>query len=176
MTDPAGNASSTVGLRQPLLLRLLHAAAVLAVFAAWLSGLLSALRHDGRLAALHLQPPGDWIDLHSAIGEITTPIALLFGLYAITVGRWRLRRPSNAAALLALALAVGSGQFMDEDWLLDGRIHHPLYSLHLTAWLIITAVVSWHVVGVLRRGGLSLAASMLPVQPQKPDRPAHPHG
>ena len=93
MTDPAGNASSTVGLRQPLLLRLLHAAAVLAVFAAWLSGLLSALRHDGRLAALQLQAPGDWIDLHSAIGEITTPIALFFGLYAITVGRWRLRRP-----------------------------------------------------------------------------------
>lgn len=174
MTDPAGNASSTVGLRQPLLLRLLHAAAVLAVFAAWLSGLVSALRHDGRLAALHLQAPGEWLELHSAIGEITTPIALLFGLYAITVGRWRLRRPSNAAALLALALAVGSGQFMDEDWLLDGRIHHPLYSLHLTAWLIITAVVSWHVFGVLRRGGRSLAASMLPVQPQTPDRPAHP--
>ena len=144
------------------MLRGLHAATVLAVVAAWISGLLSALHHDGRLLALRVTVPGDWIEVHSAIGEITTPIALLFGLYAITLGRWRLRRPGNAAALLALALAVGSGQLMEEDWLLEGQLHHPLYSLHLTAWLIITFTVIWHVVAVLRRGGRSLALSMLP--------------
>jgi hypothetical protein len=43
------------------------------------------------------------------------PIALLFGLYALSLERARLDQVANTAALLGLAPAVGSGKLMQED-------------------------------------------------------------
>jgi hypothetical protein len=73
--------------------------------------------------------------------------------------------------MLELALAVGSGKFMQEDWLRDGQVHHLAYSLHLGAWLLIAAVVLWYLATVLRRGGISLAASMLQLKVRSNDTP-----
>jgi hypothetical protein len=99
------------------------------------------------------------------------PIALLFGLYALTAGRPRLRQPANALALVALVLAVGSGKLMDEDWLRESQLQQPVYSVHLLAWLLIALAVALHVAAVLRRGGLPLARSMASLKLRSRDRP-----
>lgn len=158
---------------QPSLLRLLHGATVLLVPMAWLTGLVVYSTDDGRFGRLPFSMPGNWIDIHGTVGVLLWPIALLFGVYAITAGRSRLRQPANALALLALALAVGSGKLMDESWLRDGQLHHLAYSVHLLAWLLIALVVILHVMAVLQRGGWPLARSMASVQLRPGDLPGN---
>ncbi len=156
---------------QPSLLRVLHGATALLVPLAWLSGLLVYSRHDGRWGRLPWTPGGDWIDIHGSLGVLLWPLALLFGLYALSLGRRRLTNPANALALLALALAVGSGKLMDEDWLREGQLQHGVYGLHLLAWLVLGLAVLGHVGGVLVRGGLPLARSMVSLRSRQGDRP-----
>ena len=158
---------------QPSLLRLLHGSMAGLVPLAWLSGLLVYSRFDGRWGRLFVQPDGDWIDLHGTVGVLLWPLALLFGLYALTLGRARLNRVANAVALLALALAVGSGKLMNEDWLRDGQLDHVVYSLHLLAWVLVAFAVLWHVGSVLLRGGSPLARSMVAFSLNSNDRPRH---
>lgn len=158
---------------QPSLLRLLHGSMVVLVPLAWLSGLLVYWRFDGRWGRLPWMPDGNWIDLHGSVGVALWPLALLFGAYALTLGRARLNRAANAVVLLALALAVGSGKLMDEDWLREGQLDHIVYSVHLLAWLLMAVAVLWHLVGVLRRGGFPLAQSMLAWRLRSDDRPQH---
>ena len=145
---------------QPLLLRLLHGAMVVLVPLAWLSGAVVFSNHDGRWLRLPLQVPGNWIDIHGTIGVLLWPLAALFVIYALSVGRFRLRHGSNAAALIGLVLAVGSGKFMEEDWLRNRELDHFIYHLHVLAWLLIAAAVAWHIAGVFSRGGVPLASSM----------------
>lgn len=145
---------------QPALLRLLHGAMVVLVPLAWLSGAIVYSNFDGRWLHLPVQLPGDWIEIHGSIGVLLWPLALLFALVAFTLGRHKLRQPANAAALMGLGLAVGSGKLMQENWLRDGRLDHLVYHLHLLAWLLIAAALLWHVAAVFRRGGRSLAGSM----------------
>jgi len=156
---------------QPSLLRLLHGATALLVPLAWLTGLLVYSAYDGRFGRLPFTLPGEWIDIHGTVGVLLWPIALLFGLYALTAGRPRLRQPANALALVALVLAVGSGKLMDENWLRESLFQQPLYSVHLLAWLLIALAVALHVAAVLRRGGLPLARSMASLKLRSSDRP-----
>ena len=158
---------------QPSLLRLLHGATALLVPLSWLTGLLVYSAYDGRFGRLPITFPGEWIDIHGTVGVLLWPLALLFALYAITVGRARLRQPANALALLALALAVGSGKLMDEDWLRDGQLDHAVYAIHLLAWLLIALALALHVGAVLQRGGLPLARSMASLQLRPGDRPGN---
>jgi len=156
---------------QPSLLRLLHAAVVLLVPLAWLSGVMVYSLYDGRWGRLPWQPAGDWIDLQGTLGVLLWPLAALFACYALTLGRVRLRQSANAAALLGLALAVGSGKLMSEDWLRDGDLDHVIYDLHLLAWLLIAAAVLWHGLALLRRGGSALASSMFRLEVRSHDSP-----
>lgn len=146
---------------QPSLLRLLHGLTAALLPLAWLSGLVVYSRYDGRWGRLSFVLPGDWIDLHGSIGVALWPVALLFGLYALSIGRWRLRQVGNALPLLALALAVGSGKAMQEDWLREGQLHHLAYHLHLLAWLALALAVGVHLLELLRRGGWPLLLSMV---------------
>lgn len=157
---------------QPSLLRLLHGATALLVPLAWLTGLQVYQAHDGRFGRLPVSLPGGWIDIHGTVGVLLGPVALLFALYALTLGRPRLRQPANALALLALGLAVASGKLMNEDWLRDGQLHHLVYSVHLLAWLLIALAVAVHGSAVLQRGGWPLARSMASVQMRAGDGPA----
>ena len=158
---------------QPSLLRLLHGATALLVPLAWLSGLLVYTLYDGRFGRLPLALPGDWIDLHGTVGVMLWPVALLFGLYALSAGRARLRQPANAIALLALVLAVASGKLMDENWLRNGQLDHLVYAIHLLGWLLIALAVGLHLRAVLRRGGLPLARSMASLQLRPGDLPGN---
>ena len=157
---------------QPSLLRLLHGATALLVPVAWITGLVVYSSYDGRFGRLPLALPSEWIDIHGTVGVLLWPVALLFGLYAVTAGRVRLRQPANAIALLALALAVGSGKLMQEDWLRQGQLHHLIYSLHLMAWVLMAIAVAIHVAAVWQRGGLPLARSMASFSLRKGDLPA----
>lgn len=145
---------------QPSLLRLLHAATGLLVVGAWLSGLVVLLSLDRRWGTLPGSLPGDWVDIHGTVGVALLPLALLFLFYAVTAGRWRLRRFTNLVPLLALLLAIGSGKLMDEDWLREGQLDHLVYDVHLGAWLVLAITVGLHLLGALRRGGLPLLLSM----------------
>lgn len=156
---------------QPALLRLLHGAMVVLVPLAFLSGAVVFSNHDGRWWQLPLPLPGDWIDIHGTVGVILWPLALLFAIYAFSMGRARLSRAANSAALLALLLAVGSGKLMQEEWLRNGQLHQPIYHLHLLAWLLIAALVTWHIGSVVSRGGLRLAGSMFQLTIRDHDRP-----
>ncbi len=158
---------------QPSLLRLLHGATAVLVPLAWLSGLLLYSNLDGRWGRLPWRIGGDWIDIHGSIGVLLWPVALLFALYAISLGRRRLDQPANALALVALALAVGSGKSMQEDWLRQGQLDHWVYGLHLLAWLALALAVIGHVGAVLRRGGLPMAGSMASRRLQANDQPRH---
>ncbi|MFZ0407448.1 MAG: cytochrome b/b6 domain-containing protein [Cyanobium sp.] len=158
---------------QPSLLRLLHGATALLVLGAWLSGLLVYSHFDGRWGQLPLTLGGEWIDIHGSVGVLLWPLALLFVLYAISLGRRRLLHPANTAALLALVLAVVSGKLMNEDWLRQGDLQQGVYNLHLLAWLGVAVAVLTHLGSVLGRGGLSLARSMLSLRNQPRDQPRH---
>ncbi|MEB3318996.1 MAG: cytochrome B [Cyanobacteriota bacterium] len=156
---------------QPSLLRLLHGATALFVIGAWASGFLVYNRFDGRWGRLPLAWQGDWIDIHGTLAVVLWLVALVFALYALTLGRQRLRRPGNMIALLALALAVGSGKLMQEDWLADGELSHGVYTVHLLAWLTMAGAALTHVGSVLARGGQPLAASMVSLELRKRDQP-----
>lgn len=156
---------------QPSLLRLLHGATALLVVGAWTTGFLLYNRFDGRWGRLPWALSGDWIDIHGSVAVVLWPVALLFGLYALTLGRQRLRQPANAIALLALALAVGSGKLMQEDWLEDGELGHGVYAVHLLAWLAVAAAVLSHIGSVLSRGGKPMAASMVSLELRERDLP-----
>ena len=157
---------------QPSLLRLLHGVTALLVPLAWLTGLLVYTTYDGRFGRLPVTLPGEWIDTHGSVGVLLWPVALLFGFYAITAGRGRLRHPGNGIALLALILAIVTGKLMEEDWLRVGEFDHLVYSLHLLAWLSLAVAVALHVSSVLQRGGLTLARSMASLKVRSGDLPA----
>lgn len=158
---------------QPSLLRLLHGSMVLMVPLAWLSGFLVYSSYDGRFGRLAFFLPGEWIDIHGTIGVLLLPLALLFGLCALSIGRARLNQAANAAALLGLTLAVGSGKLMKEDWLRNGQLDHIVYSLHLLAWLLIAGAVFWHLAAVMRKGGTALATSVFQLKVRNNDLPQH---
>jgi hypothetical protein len=154
------------------MLRLLHGATALLALGAWTTGLLVYSRFDGRWGRLPLALSGEWIDIHGTVAVVLGPVALLFALYALTLGRPRLRQPANALALGALALAVGSGKLMEEDWLRDGELGQAVYGVHLLAWLLLAGAVLSHVAGVWARGGGALAGSMVSLEVRPRDQPA----
>jgi hypothetical protein len=154
------------------MLRLLHGATALLALGAWTTGLLVYSRFDGRWGRLPLALSGEWIDIHGTVAVVLGPVALLFALYALTLGRPRLRQPANALALGALALAVGSGKLMEEDWLRDGELGQAVYGVHLLAWLLLAGAVLSHVAGVWARGGGALAGSMVSLELRPRDQPA----
>ncbi len=156
---------------QPSLLRLLHGSTALLVLGCWLSGLIVYSRYDGRWGRLPFTPAGSWIDLHGQIGVLLVLLALPFVAYALTLGRARLRRAANLMALVALALAIGTGKLMDEDWLRTGELHHLVYGLHLVSWALIGLAVLVHVGASLRLGGWPLLASMASPALRKGDLP-----
>lgn len=156
---------------QPSLLRLLHGGTSLLVMVAWFSGLAVYSQYDGRWGRLPLVFKGDWIDIHGSLAVPLVPLALLFGLYAISLGRRRLNQPANAVALVALALAIATGKLMHEDWLREGQVQHLIYSLHLLGWVGISATVIWHLSSILKLGGLPLASSMISLRRHKGDQP-----
>ena len=155
---------------QPSLLRLLHGLTAVVALLCWFTGAAVYSQFDGRWGHLPLELP-EAIDLHGTAGFLLKLVAIPFVVYALSMGRSRLRRPANAVALLALLLSVSSGLLMDEDWLREGQLDHLVYHLHLLGWLVLSGAVLWHGLAQLRRGGPALALSMLQLRIRPGDRP-----
>ncbi|MFM8526173.1 MAG: cytochrome b/b6 domain-containing protein [Cyanobacteriota bacterium] len=156
---------------QPSLLRLLHGAVGVLSLSAWISGLVLFLRFDHRWGAPAIPFSTEWIEIHGTIGVVLFALAPLFGLYAVTAGRARLQQPTNLLPLLALALAIGSGTLMDEDWLVDRQLNQLTYNVHLLAWVLVGSSVLLHLASVLKRGGWPLARSMASLRLRANDLP-----
>ncbi|MFM2081267.1 MAG: hypothetical protein RLZZ124_737 [Cyanobacteriota bacterium] len=155
---------------QPSLLRLLHGLTAVSAGLCWITGLAVYSHFDGRWGRpLPAMPAA--IDLHGSLGLLLKLVAVPFVLYAVSLGRARLRRPANAVALLALLLCVLSGWWMQEDWLRRAEFQHLVYHLHLLAWLLLAAALLWHLAALLRRGGPALAGSMLRLGVRPGDEP-----
>lgn len=158
---------------QPSLLRVLHGLTACVVLLAWISGSLLLLGADHPQGAMSLPQMADLGEQHEAIGLVLVPPSLLFALYAITAGRTQLRQAANLLPLLMLVLALGSGLLMDRDGLFSGDLHHLVKNVHVFAWAGLALSVLWHLLAMLRRGGLPLIRSMLSVRVQTHDRPIH---
>jgi len=158
---------------QPSLLRVLHGATALLVAIGWITGLLLVGSFDGPWGRLPFRLDGEWIDFHGRVGLLMALVLLLFVPYALTLGAGRLRRFANSLPLLALLLAVGSGLQMESEWLVNHASTPLPYALHLLAWLLLAVSVPLHLIGAVRRGGWSLAASMLSLQLRPHDGPFH---
>ena len=157
---------------QPSLLRLFHGATALLVGLAWLSGLLLFNQYDHRWGTLPLPRPGDeGIEWHGHLGLMLIGVAVLFGLVSFALRRRTLAHPSNGLALAALILALGSGWFMEGDWLLEGESQHLAYDLHLLSWGLLAVAVLLHLVEHGQRGGWLLLRSMASLQVQRGDLP-----
>jgi hypothetical protein len=97
--------------------------------------------------------------------------AIGLALYSFSLGRQRLGRASNAMPLIALAIALVSGVFMEGDWLEEGQLQDTVYSLHLTGWLLLSLSLVAHLAGLLRRGGWPLAGSIVSLAVRRGDGP-----
>jgi hypothetical protein len=97
--------------------------------------------------------------------------AIGLALYSFSLGRQRLGRASNALPLIALAIALVSGLFMEGDWLEEGQLQATVYSLHLTGWLLLSLSLVAHLAGLLRRGGWPLAGSIVSLAVRPGDGP-----
>ena len=75
------------------------------------------------------------------------------------------------AAGLFSALVLRSRWMLGASMAFGGELDHLVYSLHLTAWLLIAGAVLWHLGAVLRRGGMALAGSMFQRRMRDNDRP-----
>ena len=157
---------------QPSLLRIIHAVTAAAVGIGWLTGLVIYSKYDGRLFHLPWSYGGNLWELHSYAGKILLPVAILLALYAITLGNWRLHKPSNTVMLLALALPLLSGKGMHKHWLIEGQFDHLIYKIHLLGWMLIAAGLIWHVASAFQRGGAPLVTSMADLQVKEHDKPS----
>ena len=157
---------------QPSLLRVIHAAVAGAVSIGWLTGLVIYSKYDGRLFHLPWTYNGNLWELHDYAGNFLLPVAILLAIYAVTLGNWRLNKPSNTVMLLALALPLLSGNGMHSKWLIEGQFDHLIYKIHLLGWMLIAAGLIWHIAGALKRGGVKLVASMADLQVKEHDKPS----
>ncbi|MFO0039742.1 MAG: cytochrome b/b6 domain-containing protein [Synechococcaceae cyanobacterium] len=158
---------------QPSLLRLLHIPTALLVAALWLTGLVILGVYDGRWFRLPADFGSvDWIDVHGSLGVPLVLLVALFVPYALSLGRARLRQAGNLVPLLALLLSVGTGLLMREDEVRGGGVGGPIYSLHVSGWVVMGIAVLLHLGGVMRRGGIPLAASMFRLDLRSGDRPS----
>ncbi len=156
---------------QPSLLRLVHGGTGIGVLGAWVSGVLIYSAYDGRWGKLPFQPAGDLIEWHGYLGLVLLLPAIGLALYSVSLGRQRLGRASNAMPLIALALSLVSGVFMEGDWLEEGHLQATVYSLHLTGWFLLSLSLLVHLAGLLRRGGWPLAGSILSLAVRRGDGP-----
>lgn len=156
---------------QPSLLRVIHAATAGAVGIGWLTGLVIYSRYDGRLFHLPWTYGGNLWELHHYAGNFLLPVAILLALYAVTLGNWRLHKPSNTVMLFVLALPLLSGKGMHKKWLIEGQFDHLIYKIHLLGWMLIAAGLIWHVASAFQRGGAPLVASMADLQVKEHDKP-----
>jgi len=142
---------------QPVLLRLLHSAIALLVFAALITGFMVYDRFDKRFGTLNLPIVPNTQGIHGTIALTFLVLLPLFALYCFHIGSRRLvqsqslvqlkefnkpiwwvslQRLTNTIMLLSATFAVITGRMMKEEWLPSKELNHVWYIGHLVSWVL----------------------------------------
>jgi hypothetical protein len=166
---------------QPILLRLLHIAIAILVFAALITGFMVYDRFDKRFGTLNLPTIADTQGFHGTIALVFLIALPIFALYCFHIGSRRLVQPqslshfqqvgkpiwwislqrlTNTFILLSGTLAVITGRMMDEEWLPNQEFNHIGYIGHLSAWVLMIFSIAMHMLLSAKVGGLPLLLSI----------------
>ncbi len=166
---------------QPVLLRLLHGAIALLVFAALTTGFMIYDRFDKRFGTLNLPIVPNTQGIHGKIALIFLFLLPIFALYCFHIGSRRLVQPqslsqlkefskpiwwvslqrlTNTIMLLSATFAVITGRRMQDEWLPNQELNHAWYIGHLTAWAFMIIAIAMHLLMSAKVGGLPLLLSI----------------
>jgi len=167
---------------QPVLLRLLHNAIALLIFAALITGFMVYDRFDKRFGTLSLPEIPDVIGIHGTISLTFLILLPIFALYCFHLGDRRLvqaktlsqltteagkpiwwislQRLVNTLILLSATLAVITGRMMQEIWLPNKDLTQAWYSGHLFAWALMIVSIATHLLMHAKIGGWTLLLSI----------------
>ena len=166
---------------QPVLLRLLHSAIALLVFASLITGFMVYDRFDKRFGTLNLPIVPNTQGIHGTIALTFLVLLPLFALYCFHIGSRRLvqsqslvqlkefnkpiwwvslQRLTNTIMLLSATFAVITGRMMKEEWLPSEELNHAWYIGHLIAWLLMIVGIAMHLLMSAKVGGLPLLLSI----------------
>lgn len=178
---------------QPVLLRLLHNAIALLVFAALITGFMVYDRYDKRFGTLNLPIIRDTQGIHGTIALIFLIGLPIFALYCFHIGSRRLVQPPlshfqevgkpiwwvaiqrlvNTTILLSGTLAVITGRMMDEEWLPNQDFNHAGYIGHLISWVLMILSIAMHLLMSAKVGGMPLLLSIYSWRIRAEDTPIH---
>jgi hypothetical protein len=165
---------------QPVLLRLLHSAIALLVFAALATGFMVYDRYDKRFGTLNLPIVPNTQGIHGTIALTFLVLLPIFALYCFHIGSRRLVQPqslsqlkdfnkpiwwvslqrlTNTIMLLSATFAVITGRMMKEEWLPSEELNHAWYIGHLLAWVFMIVSIAMHLLMSAKVGGLPLLLS-----------------
>ncbi len=166
---------------QPILLRLLHGAIALLVFASLITGFMVYDRYDKRFGTLDLPIVPNTQGIHGTIALTFLLLLPIFAIYCFHIGTHRLiqkrslqqlteigkpiwwitlQRCTNTVMLFAATLAVITGRMMQEIWLPSGELDHIWYIGHLVAWVLMAISIAIHLLMSAKVGGLPLLLSI----------------
>ncbi len=179
---------------QPLIFRLLHGIHGSLVLGSAVTGFWLYNTWDYRWGRVPL-PDAEtkWLDIHHHIGEVLTPLVLIFLFYSVFVGRrrlislkslksflslsqssgWRvLHRLINTGLLGLLILSMVSSRLMGgASTLLEGKWSDVWYNLHVLSWALIVLLFVAHVLLSAKVGGFALLQSMIALKVLPADHP-----
>ncbi|PZV19055.1 MAG: cytochrome B [Pseudanabaena sp.] len=166
---------------QPLLLRLLHNAIALLVFASLITGFMVYDRFDKRFGTLNLPIVPNTQGIHGTIALTFLVLLPIFALYCFHLGSRRLVQPqslkhlnefeksigwislqrlTNTLILLSGTFAAITGRMMQEEWLPNEELNHAWYIGHLIAWVLMIVGIAMHLLMSAKVGGLPLLLSI----------------
>ncbi len=166
---------------QPILLRILHLAIALLVFAALITGFMVYDRYDKRFGTLNLPIVPNTQGIHGTIALTFLILLPIFALYCFHIGSRKLvqaqspsqlkeigkpiwwislQRLTNTIMLLSATFAVITGRMMQEEWLPSNELNHVWYIGHLIAWVLMIIGIAMHVLMSAKVGGLPLLLSI----------------
>ncbi|MBD2189775.1 cytochrome b/b6 domain-containing protein [Pseudanabaena mucicola] len=166
---------------QPVLLRLLHIAIAILVFASLITGFMVYDRFDKRFGTLNLPVIPNTQGIHGTIALTFLIVLPIFAIYCFHVGYRRLvqkdslnqlqsvgkpiwwvslQRLTNTLILVSATFAAITGRMMKEEWLPSGELDRAWYIGHLIAWLVMLISVAMHLLMSAKVGGLPLLLSI----------------
>ncbi len=179
---------------QPVLLRLLHNAIALFVFASLITGFMVYDRYDKRFGTLNLPEIRNTQGIHGTIALGFLILLPIFALYCFHLGYRRLvqkeslshlkdvgkpiwwisiQRITNTTILLSGTFAVITGRMMNEEWLPSGEFNHAWYIGHLISWLLMIIGIAMHLLMSAKVGGMPLLLSIYNWKVRAEDTPNH---
>lgn len=166
---------------QPVLLRLLHSAIALLVFASLITGFMVYDRFDKRFGTLNIPIISNTQGIHGTIAFAFLCFLPIFAIYCFHIGDRRLiqkesfqqlqevgkpiwwislQRFANSLLLLSATFAVITGRMMQDEWLPSKEFDRAWYIGHLIGWLLMVVSIAIHLLMSAKVGGVPLLLSI----------------